>query len=364
MGRLALLGKKSEAASLMRRDLRLLTEIRPELGQRLESVLADASSGRVSRSYPVAPVPADLESRLELVREDDVVFRKDPIWPSAVSAALGGLLAERLALGKLIDRRIDPTRTVLFIGPPGVGKTLAARWLAHKLGQPLLILDLASVMSSFLGRTGNNIRSVVDYAQSRRQGVLLIDELDAVAKRRGDETEIGELKRLVTVLIQCLDNWETGGLLVAATNHPDLLDTAIWRRFDRIIEFPLPTATDMVETIQELMGSEWDAIRDMVPALVIAAEGWSYSDLTRWVNNARRDSVIQGKDIHEIMEAQMQASVEKLTKAQRLRVAKQMVIAGLSQRRASDLTGVSRDTLRRHTAGGPRMEANSNGEGE
>jgi hypothetical protein len=113
-----------------------------------------------------------------------------------------------------------------------LGDTLAARVLARTLGRPLLILDLAAVMSSFLGRTGGNLRHVLDYAKSI-ECVLLLDELDAIAKRRDDAGEIGELKRLVTVLIQEIDDWPSSGLLVAATNHPELLDPAIWRRFFR-----------------------------------------------------------------------------------------------------------------------------------
>ena len=94
-------------------------------------------------------------------------------------------------------------------------------------------------MSSYLGRTGSNIRHVLDYAKGV-DGVLLLDELDAIAKRRDDATDVGELKRLVTVLLQEIDDWPSSGLLIAATNHPGLLDPAVWRRFELRVSFPMP----------------------------------------------------------------------------------------------------------------------------
>ena len=104
---------------------------------------------------------------------------------------------------------------------------------------PLLILDLSAVMSSYLGRTGSNLRHVLDYAKSL-DCVLLLDELDAIAKRRDDSSEIGKLKRLVTVLLQQLDDWPSAGLLIAATNHTDLLDHAVWCRFEELVKFGIP----------------------------------------------------------------------------------------------------------------------------
>ncbi|KOO11114.1 AAA family ATPase, partial [Vibrio xuii] len=145
------------------------------------------------------------------------------------SEAFVQVLLEREYNDALLSEGLQPTKSIIFQGPPGVGKTLSARWLANQLDLPLLTLDLATVMSSFLGKTGSNVRAVLEHAMSF-PCVLLLDEFDAIAKRRDDDRELGELKRLVTVLLQTIDEWPATSLLIAATNHGELLDPAIWRR--------------------------------------------------------------------------------------------------------------------------------------
>ena len=138
--------------------------------------------------------------------EERPVLDWEPVFSPNIARQLKAIVEERLNPHALRAAGLEPTRTALFVGPPGVGKTMAARWVARELGRPLLTLDLAAVMSSYLGRTGSNLRLVLDYAKAI-DCVLLLDELDAIAKRRDDREEIGELKRLVTVLIQQIDDW-------------------------------------------------------------------------------------------------------------------------------------------------------------
>lgn len=247
LARLALAGRANDVELLSRRTLTRLSASRPDLANEIKKVLAEVTvASEVARNKgATVALPVDLDSRLELLkREPSPRVDPEPIWASEVESELRSLLIERERADELSFAGLTPSRSVLLIGPPGLGKTLAARWLAEKLSRPLLTLDLSSVMSSFLGKTGSNIRVVLDFAR-RQPSVLLLDEFDAIAKRRDDNAEIGELKRLVTVLIQAIDEWPADGLLVAATNHPELLDPAIWRRFDRVIEFPFPTEKEL-----------------------------------------------------------------------------------------------------------------------
>lgn len=137
-----------------------------------------------------------------------------------------------------------------------MGKTLTARWLAAKLEVLLYVLDLTAVMSSLLGRSGNNLRTALDFAK-RSPCVLLLDEIDAIAKRRSDDTDIGELKRLVTVILQEVDEWPATGLLLAATNHPELIDPALWRRFDLVVEFKMPDIAAIRVAVKQFLGPDF-----------------------------------------------------------------------------------------------------------
>ncbi len=293
------------------------------------------------------PPPVDSDSRFQLLRiEEEPTLPHEPIYTENIGTALFRLIKERNNLGALADAGLDPTRTVLFTGPPGVGKTLAARWLARELKCPLLILDLSAVMSSYLGRTGSNLRLALDYAKSM-DGVLLLDELDAISKRRDDATEIGELKRLVTVLLQQLDDWPSSSLLVSSTNHANLLDPAIWRRFEEQIEFKLPEREAAKAFINLLLHRVTPNADNWSKALALALTRHSFSDIERKVNSARRSAALDGMDASEHLSALL--SSNDLTKAERIALSVQIVRDRLvSQRRAHELTGVARDTIRSH----------------
>ncbi|MBI2852749.1 MAG: AAA family ATPase [Chloroflexi bacterium] len=226
---------------------------------------------------------------------------------------------------------------------------MAARWLAYRLHYPLLTLDLSAVMSSFLGKTGNNIRVVLDYAR-RSQCILLLDEFDAIAKRRDDAAEVGELKRLVTVLLQEIDSWPPYGLLVAATNHPDLLDPAVWRRFDRVVEFVFPTRQEVQVLLTSLLPSS-EIAESFVVLLSHILDGASFADVTKTLSAAKRYALVRRSKLDEALLEVAMAIGNDRSHREKLALAAVMQDYGLSQRRISTLIGVSRDTIRSHASG-------------
>lgn len=321
----------------------------------LSAELVELLRKRPTRSSPLRrtaeiPLPVDTDSRFHLLRvEERPELPHEPIYTTKVRETLTRLIEERRNVKALINAGLDPTKTILFTGPPGVGKTLAAKWLARELKRPLLILDLSAVMSSYLGRTGSNLRHVLDYAKSI-DGVLLLDELDAVAKRRDDTGEIGELKRLVTVLLQQLDDWPSTGVLIAATNHAELLDPAIWRRFEELVEFELPEREAARAFIKAMLERTATKAEEWSDVLSVALSKKSFSDIERILNSARRAAALNGNRLDEHLSPLL--TVNGNTKQDRIELAVQLVQTGLvSARRAHELTGVARDTIRERLKG-------------
>lgn len=349
LARLALSGRIQDVSVYLTRLAKKLQVNDPAAANQINELLASrVTSDAPFRSAAEVPsvIPRDADSRLQLLRvEDPPVLPVDPIWSPSIQASINQLVLERSKQSELLSQGLAAARSILFTGPPGVGKSLAAKHIACTLDRPLATLDLSAVMSSFLGKTGSNLRYVLDYAKEAGC-ILFLDELDAVAKRRDDSTEIGELKRLVTVLLQEIDDWPSSGLLIAATNHPVLLDPAVWRRFDMIVDFPMPSPDEVRQATASFIGAR---IRnpDLVEVAALALEGSSFSDIARDLQRLIKQSVMESVPLEDVLRGFIRSKMAQLKPTKRKVVASCFLAAGFGQRETHEWTGVHRDTIRK-----------------
>lgn len=230
--------KTIESISLL--ILKKIKKDYPEIATEIAKSLTYAGyEGAVARSINMQPLPVDRETRFSLIRLEEPMELDEPILDNFTRQQLDDFINERKMLNLFIDEGITPPNSILLNGDPGVGKTYTAKWISYVTNIPLVTLDLASSISSYLGRSGQNLRNIFDYVKSQNT-ILFLDELDAIAKRRDDVSDLGELKRIVNVLLKELESCPINCIIIGATNHPELLDKAIWRRFDRILNISMP----------------------------------------------------------------------------------------------------------------------------
>lgn len=217
-------------------------------------VLASAATAeRMSRSVHA---PVDKESGAPLA---SIIFPGEaqrglePILEADLGRAIEALVAEWQSAGMLMASGIRPPLNLLLYGAPGTGKTALARVIAAQMELPLVTARLDGLISSFLGTTARNIANLFEFA-NRYDCILLLDEFDAVAKVRDDPHELGEIKRVVNTLLQCLDDRRERGFTIAITNHEHLLDAAIWRRFDSRVAIPRPGPESRRRMVARFLG--------------------------------------------------------------------------------------------------------------
>ncbi|WP_207896474.1 MULTISPECIES: AAA family ATPase [Nitrosomonas] len=359
--RLALAEQTEDVRLFVARLVRKYRNTDPELAEQMDLYLraktprSSAPMRKVMQpALPTQTLPVDDESRLSLLKVfKDEPSREQPLLSLDLEETLSQLIQERRQTERLASMGLSPTRSAIFVGPPGVGKTLTARWLASQLGVPLYVLDLTAVMSSLLGRSGSNLRTALDFSK-RGPCVLLLDEVDAIAKRRSDDADIGELKRLVTVILQEVDEWPATSLLLAATNHAELIDPALWRRFDLVINFKAPEMPAVKQAIKRFLGQDYALFGRWIDILTFVFNGESFSDIERDLQRFRRAVALGTASDADLIEEFVKSRALVLERQGRIDLA--VLLAKqtrLSQHTISDITGVSRDTIRKYTSEQP-----------
>jgi SpoVK/Ycf46/Vps4 family AAA+-type ATPase len=315
-------GASGDAAAFRRASEAVIQEERQKqhhlLANDLEQILYGeqlALSTARMKNFPL-DIPVDKERGLPLleIRQPQRSL-EEIVLPNLSIEAIEELLEEHRRQDVLHTYGMQPSGKVIFYGPPGCGKTLAAESIAFELDQLLAVVRLDTLISSYLGETAANLRKIFDFIATNRL-IILFDEFDAIGKERSDSGEHGELRRLVNAVLQMMDTYQGKSLILAATNHEKILDSAIWRRFDETIEFPLPNSSQLINILKlKLRGVRRQFELDD-KEILNSFIGLSGADVERVVRRAvkrmilRNQEFLTTKDIKKSLEREKQRLLE------------------------------------------------------
>ncbi|WDU80055.1 AAA family ATPase [Lysinibacillus sp. G01H] len=257
----------------------------------------DESTLKAMGGNDITKIPVDSESRAMLA---DIILPSENNIKVVLSKRneeqMNDFVCSYKNADELNNLDIEVPNSLLLYGPPGCGKSKAASYIAKEIGMPLVIARLDSLISSYLGTTAKNIRNLFEFAQ-RTPCVLFLDEFDAIAKARDDNNELGELKRVVNSLLQNIDSLNKNSLLLCATNHEDLLDSAVWRRFDYKIYIDLPDKEARKQLIQLFLKTKELSVKE-VEEFAAATKSLSGSSIEEIITKALRKSILRKENFN------------------------------------------------------------------
>ncbi len=263
-----------------------------ELRELVDNLKSQASSFEPARGPRAVPL---VQPRGELAGLLTVTYPKtsldDVALPAALRARLDRLVAEQRERTRIREHGLSPMRKLLLVGPPGTGKTMTASALAGDLGLPLFGVRLDALITKYMGETAAKLRLVFDAIQSTR-GVYLFDEFDALGGERGASNDVGEIRRVLNSFLQFLEQDDSDSVVLGATNHVGLLDRALFRRFDAVLEYALPS-TEVAERVMRARLALLDTTSMNWQRVVSASEGLSHAEITHACEHAAKNAILE-----------------------------------------------------------------------
>ena len=263
-----------------------------ELRDLVDEAKARSESPRSLRPVPVTQPRGELAGLLAVSYPDERL--SGLALEAEVLHRVERVLTEQRQADRLREHGYHPQHRLLLIGSPGTGKTMTGRVLAGELRLPLFMIRLEVLITKFMGETAAKLRLIFDAVEETR-GVYLFDEVDALAGDRSSGNDVGEIRRVLNSFLQFLDANNSQSVIVATSNHPQLLDRAMFRRFDSVIEYPLPSPKIAREVIRhrlasvDMKGLRWTDVDQ-------AAEGLSHAELTLACEQAAKGAILSEKD--------------------------------------------------------------------
>ena len=265
-----------------------------KLAHELREMIDEAKSRSPAPARTLAPTLL-AQPRGELAGLLTIEYPKTRLAQMVLAAGtrrrLERVLSEHRQAQKLKDNGLAARHRMLLVGPPGSGKTMTASALAGELGLPLFTIVLEVLITKFMGETAAKLRVVFDAIRATR-GVYLFDEFDAIGGRRTAGNDVGEIRRVLNSFLHLLEQDDSGSLIVAATNHPQLLDEALFRRFDDVVEYELPSGDLSTRAMRGRL-SQFDTAKVAWTKVATAAKGLSYADVARASEDAAKVAILE-----------------------------------------------------------------------
>jgi len=259
--------------------------------------LVDEAKRNAGVSREPGPIPIS-RPRGDLANLLTVSYPKarfaDIVLDESLSKQLHRVVREQRHASQILQHGLVPRRKLLLVGAPGTGKTLSASVLSGELGIPLFQVRLDGLITKFMGETAAKLRQIFD-ATDRTRGVYFFDEFDAIGSQRGLSNDVGEIRRVLNSFLQMIEQDRSHSLIVAATNHPEILDHALFRRFDDVLHYSLPDAGRIAALLKARLGRlvakgvSWKRLADF-------ASGLSYAEITRAAEEVQKEALIHQQD--------------------------------------------------------------------
>ena len=264
-----------------------------KLAKELRDIVDEAKGKRgLDAPVPIARPRGELAGLLEVsypkTRLSEMIMGK------SLEEQIKRVIREQRHAERILEHGLSPRRKLLLTGPPGTGKTMTASVLAGELGLPLLQVRLDGLITKFMGETAAKLRQIFD-TTSQTRGVYLFDEFDAIGSQRGSANDVGEIRRVLNSFLAMIEQDSSHSLVLAATNHPGILDSALFRRFDDVLHYDLPDEAQIAKLLLVRLGGA--AVKEVEwKKLARNALGLSYADVTQVCNETLKDALINKRE--------------------------------------------------------------------
>lgn len=267
-----------------------------KLAEEIRALVDQAKAGQLPARSGENAIPIS-RPRGELANLLAVAYPKNRLPEMVLGDLLRGqlerIVREQRKSAEILAHGLSPRRKLLLVGPPGTGKSMTGLVLAGELGLPLFQVRLDGLITKFMGETASKLRQIFD-ATGQTRGVYFFDEFDAIGSQRGLANDVGEVRRILNSFLQMIEQDNSHSLILAATNHPEILDHALFRRFDDVLRYELPNEVQIAELLKSRLsrhtrkGLPWKRVAK-------AAVGLSFAEIARSADEARKESLMADK---------------------------------------------------------------------